>query len=107
MTTRLLIADGDGAWTDLYRAVFSQQGYQVETAADGLECLAKSRRQQTAWSAWPSCTSSCPVCSSWIWNCRGVEPKAYSPGCATLSIPPRSPSCSRLTIRQPRLCPGS
>ena len=41
MGTRLLIADGDGAWTELYRTIFSQRGYEVETATEGLECLAK------------------------------------------------------------------
>lgn len=42
---RVLIADGDNRWLDAARRVFSQCGYPVETATDGLECLAKMHEQ--------------------------------------------------------------
>jgi len=41
MTNRLLIADADAEMSDLYRRFFSHHGYEVESAAGGLECLAK------------------------------------------------------------------
>jgi CheY-like chemotaxis protein len=39
----LLIADADALWRDRFRDFFSQYGFTVETAADGLECLTKLR----------------------------------------------------------------
>lgn len=41
MNATLLIADGDGQNRDTLQRSFSQSGFKVETAADGLECLAK------------------------------------------------------------------
>jgi two-component system response regulator MprA len=43
MRHRLLIADGDRELSEVYRRFFSYQGYEVETADGGVECLAKLR----------------------------------------------------------------
>jgi two-component system response regulator MprA len=43
MRQRLLIADGDRELSDVYRRFFSYQGYEVETADGGVECLAMLR----------------------------------------------------------------
>jgi CheY-like chemotaxis protein len=40
----LLIAEGDDTLIDLFRQYCSRCGYDVETAAGGLECLRKLRR---------------------------------------------------------------
>lgn len=40
----ILFADGDRVLRDTYVELFSSHGLQVETARDGLECLAKLRR---------------------------------------------------------------
>lgn len=45
MTPTLLLADGDTELCDLYLRFFSERGYDVETASDGLECLEKLRRR--------------------------------------------------------------
>lgn len=41
MEGRLLIADGDAELRDLYTRFFAHRGFDVETAADGVECLAR------------------------------------------------------------------
>ena len=46
MENRLLIADGDPELSDLYQRFFSRNGYEVETAGGGLECLDKLRSRQ-------------------------------------------------------------
>lgn len=46
MTRTLLIADADVILLDLCRHTFADQGYQVETASTGLDCLAKLRQCQ-------------------------------------------------------------
>lgn len=43
MRRGLLIADGDLDLREIYRDYFEDVGFEVETAADGLECLAKAR----------------------------------------------------------------
>lgn len=43
MDATLLIADGPSPSRDALERFFSQCGFQVETACDGLECLAKVR----------------------------------------------------------------
>ena len=40
----LLIADRDAEWCELYRTFLTVLGYEVETAMDGLDCLAKLRQ---------------------------------------------------------------
>ncbi len=42
--TTLLIAEGDAELCELYDMTLSEHGFAVETASDGLECLAKLRR---------------------------------------------------------------
>ena len=44
MKHRLLIADHDAEWCELYRRFLTELGYEVETATDGLDCLAKLRQ---------------------------------------------------------------
>jgi DNA-binding response OmpR family regulator len=44
MKPTLLIAEGDAELCDIYRRFFSNRGYQVETASDGLDCLQQLRR---------------------------------------------------------------
>jgi DNA-binding NtrC family response regulator len=48
MTARLLIAEGDGELREVYRRFLAERSYDVETAADGLECLGKLRRLMPA-----------------------------------------------------------
>jgi two-component system nitrogen regulation response regulator NtrX len=43
MDATLLIADADAQRRDAFRRFFSQCGFRVATAADGLDCLAKLR----------------------------------------------------------------
>jgi DNA-binding response OmpR family regulator len=45
MKARLLMADADQAASGLCRAYLKHFGYQVDTAIDGAECLAKLRRR--------------------------------------------------------------
>jgi DNA-binding response OmpR family regulator len=44
MNQTLLIAEGDAELCDAYRRFFARQGYDVETASDGLDCVEKLRR---------------------------------------------------------------
>jgi DNA-binding response OmpR family regulator len=44
MKPALLIADSDGELCDLYSMFFTERGYEVEVAFDGLDCLEKLRR---------------------------------------------------------------
>jgi DNA-binding response OmpR family regulator len=44
MTPTLLIAESDAELRDAYRRFLTGRGYDVETAADGLDCLEKLRR---------------------------------------------------------------
>jgi two-component system OmpR family response regulator len=48
MKATLLIAEGDAELCDLYRKFLMERGYEVETARDGLDCLAKLRRRLPA-----------------------------------------------------------
>jgi DNA-binding response OmpR family regulator len=48
MKPTLLIADGDTELCALNQRLLTKHGYQVETAADGLDCLAKLRRATPA-----------------------------------------------------------
>jgi DNA-binding response OmpR family regulator len=48
MKPTVLIADGDVDLCDLYRQFLCERGYAVETASDGLDCLAKLRRLRPA-----------------------------------------------------------
>jgi DNA-binding NtrC family response regulator len=48
MKQSLLIADGDAASRDLYGTLLTAQGYEAETASDGLDCLSKLRRTMPA-----------------------------------------------------------
>jgi DNA-binding response OmpR family regulator len=48
MNQTLLIAEGDAELCDVYRRFFAGQGCDVETASDGLDCLAKLRRGKPA-----------------------------------------------------------
>jgi DNA-binding response OmpR family regulator len=43
VVNRLLIADGDPELSDIYRRFFSRNGYDVDTAGGGVECLVKLR----------------------------------------------------------------
>jgi DNA-binding response OmpR family regulator len=45
MKPTLLVAEADAELRDLYHKVFSDQGYEVGTAADGLTCLEQLRRR--------------------------------------------------------------
>ncbi|MFM2012570.1 MAG: Regulator of RpoS [Planctomycetota bacterium] len=42
---RLLIADSDPTLTELYESYFSDKGYQVVTASNGLQCLRSIREE--------------------------------------------------------------
>ena len=44
MKPTLLIAESDAELRDAYRRLLTGRGYNVETAADGLDCLKKLRR---------------------------------------------------------------
>lgn len=48
MTQTLLIAEGDAHLCDIYRRYLTERGYDVETAGDGLDCLAKIQRRTPA-----------------------------------------------------------
>jgi two-component system phosphate regulon response regulator PhoB len=48
MKPPLLIAEGNAELCDLYRKFIAGRGYAVETASDGLDCLAKLRRARPA-----------------------------------------------------------
>ena len=48
MKHRLLIADRDAEWRELYQRFFAELGYEVETCTDGLDCLAKLRHAAPA-----------------------------------------------------------
>lgn len=48
MKATLLLAEGDAELRTLYQKFFSERGYAVETAQDGLDCLAKLRRAMPA-----------------------------------------------------------
>jgi DNA-binding response OmpR family regulator len=48
MNKNLLIADGDAELRDVYRGFFVRQGFDVETASDGLDCVEKLRRATPA-----------------------------------------------------------
>jgi len=41
MKPRLLIAESDGTLRNVYERLFSNLGYELETAAHGLECMEK------------------------------------------------------------------
>jgi DNA-binding response OmpR family regulator len=43
MNPTLLIAEGDAELCDIYRKFITKRGYDVQTASDGLDCLAKLR----------------------------------------------------------------
>lgn len=43
MKHRLLIADREVEWRELFERFLAEWGYEVETATDGLDCLAKLR----------------------------------------------------------------
>jgi len=44
MKPTVLIADGDADLCDIYRSFLSDRGFAVETASNGLDCLAKLRQ---------------------------------------------------------------
>jgi DNA-binding response OmpR family regulator len=48
MRPTLLIAESDAELCDVYQRFFSERGYVVETASDGLDCLAKLRQATPA-----------------------------------------------------------
>jgi DNA-binding response OmpR family regulator len=48
MKPTLLIADSDAEVCDFYQKFLTERGYEVETALDGLDCLAKLRRATPA-----------------------------------------------------------
>jgi DNA-binding response OmpR family regulator len=48
MKPRLLIADSDPDLCHVFQRFLSGQGYEVETASDGLSCLEKVRRTNPA-----------------------------------------------------------
>ena len=48
MKATLLIAEGDAELCDVYQKFLVERGYEVETALDGLDCLAKLRRAMPA-----------------------------------------------------------
>lgn len=48
MKPTLLIADSDSELCDLYRRFFTERGYKVESASNGLDCLTKIREQAPA-----------------------------------------------------------
>ena len=48
MRPTVLVADGDSQLRDLYQMFLGERGYEVETAADGLECLEKLRTTRPA-----------------------------------------------------------
>jgi DNA-binding response OmpR family regulator len=48
MRPTLLVAEGDPELREVYQNYLAQRSYDVDTAADGLECLAKLRRRMPA-----------------------------------------------------------
>ncbi len=44
MKQTMLIADGDAELCDVYRRFSTERGYEVETSADGLDCVRKLRQ---------------------------------------------------------------
>ena len=48
MKQTVLIADGDAELCDIYGGFLSDRGFAVETASDGLDCLAKLRQVSPA-----------------------------------------------------------
>jgi DNA-binding response OmpR family regulator len=48
MKPTLLIADSNAELCDVYQRFITARGYDVETASDGLDCLAKLRRATPA-----------------------------------------------------------
>ena len=48
MKHRLLIANRDVEWRELYQRFFTELGYEVESSSDGLDCLAKLRHAAPA-----------------------------------------------------------
>src|SRR5262249_45535611 len=48
MKPALLIAESDAEPCDVYRRFITERGYEVETASDGLDCLAKLQRATPA-----------------------------------------------------------
>jgi DNA-binding response OmpR family regulator len=48
MNKNLLIAECDTELRDVYRGFFARQGFDVETASDGLDCVEKLRRATPA-----------------------------------------------------------
>lgn len=48
MNRNVLIADGDAALLDVYRRFLTVRGFQVETARDGVDCLAKIKQRTPA-----------------------------------------------------------
>jgi DNA-binding response OmpR family regulator len=48
MKPTLLIADGDARLCAIYQKFITERGYEVETASNGLDCLAKLRRATPA-----------------------------------------------------------
>lgn len=48
MKPTLLIAEGDAELCEVYQKFLMERGYKVETAVDGLDCLAKLQRTMPA-----------------------------------------------------------
>ena len=48
MKPTLLLVEGDAELCSVYQKLLSERGYAVETAQDGLDCLAKLRRAMPA-----------------------------------------------------------
>jgi DNA-binding response OmpR family regulator len=48
MRPTVLVADDDSQLRDLYRIFLGERGYEIETAADGLDCLEKLRATRPA-----------------------------------------------------------
>ncbi len=48
MKRTILIAEADGELRDVYRDILREYGYDVETATNGLDCLAKLRKASPA-----------------------------------------------------------
>jgi DNA-binding response OmpR family regulator len=48
MSPTLLVADGDAELCEIYQSYLNALGYEVETAANGLDCVEKLRRMTPA-----------------------------------------------------------
>jgi DNA-binding response OmpR family regulator len=48
MKPRLLIAEGNAEWSQVYARFFAASGFDVETASNGLECMKKIRHTRPA-----------------------------------------------------------